>query len=406
MGQVHPTGPNVLKVCQQGGHGCDCSEPRFNPDHALSDVRLSSLVPADDVRDKFRQASNRLRRGRKIVFFAVIFMVVGSQLATIPIRMLRPQTSRCNSCDFNENESGCTNCYLVCCPKSTEITPKNENVEACASNFTEKQKYANAMRFQKVFIEDGSKNACDCKHGDTDEESHDDHEHRRRQLFAFNLGIASQNRELRSKKSKKKDNNNGGRDACSGRAYLAGDVTREEDQMWLMAIFLPLVLASIFLPLFYICWRAKRSQQEIEGVFAPWGAQNIKTTYIRPTKHTPAWLCFQFLGQQQPMQTLNGNVIIVQQPGAQQQQQIYGVQQVQQGSIIQQPGMVQGRVLQPVQSTQPMQMQQGRVLQPVQSMQPMQIQQGQIIYPIQQQGIQPTVVSTTVSSSSNTVAKI
>ena len=113
MGQVHPTGPNVLKVCQQGGHGCDCSEPRFNPDHALSDVRLSSLVPADDVRDKFRQASNRLRRGRKIVFFAVIFMVVGSQLATIPIRMLRPQTSRCNSCDFNENESGCTNCYLA-----------------------------------------------------------------------------------------------------------------------------------------------------------------------------------------------------------------------------------------------------------------------------------------------------
>ena len=157
--------------------------------------------------------------------------------------------------------------------------------------------------------------------------------------------------------------------------------------MWLMAIFLPLIIMSILIPLFYICWRAKRSQQEIESLFAPWQAKNIKTTYIRPTKHTPAWLCFQFLGQQQ---TFNqGNVVIVQQPGVQQQQQIYGVQQVQQGNIIQQPAMVQGHVLQPVQSTQPMQ-----------------IQQGQIVYPIQQQGIQPTMVSTTASTSSNTVAKI
>ena len=379
MGQVHPTGPNVLKVCQQGGHGCDCSEPRFNPDHALSDVRLSSLVPADDVRDKFRQASNQLRRGRKIVYFAVIFMVVGSQLATIPIRMLRPQTSRCNSCDFNENESGCTNCYLVCCPKSTEITPKNENVEACASNFTEKQKYANAMRFQKVFIEDGSKNACDCKHGDTDEESHDDHEE--------NHDGHEHRRQLK-RRTKNSKNNGGGRDACGGRAYLAGDVTREAGNMWLLAMFVPLIIITTFTPLFYVCWRVKRSQQEIESLFAPWQAKNIKTTYIRPTKHTPAWLCFQFLGQQQ--QTFNqGNVVIVQQPGVQQQQQIYGVQQVQQGNIIQQPAMVQGRVLQPVQS-----------------MQPMQIQQGQIVYPIQQQGIQPTMVSTTASTSSNTVAKI
>lgn len=151
--------------------------------------------------------------------------------------------------------------------------------------------------------------------------------------------------------------------------------------MWLMGLFIPLTILGIFIPLFYICWRARRSQREIESVFAPWKEKNIQTIYIRQTKHTPAYLYFQFLGQQQHIQTLNqGNVIIVQQPGTQQPQQIYGVQQVQQ------PGVVQGRVLQPAQF-----------------MQPMQIQQGQVI----QQGVlQPTIVAPTVSSSSNVVPKI
>ena len=122
-----PSSPDWTK-CPKGlparGTRLRLQRASFQPDHALSDVRLSNLVPADDVRDKFRQASNKLRTGRKIVFYAVIFMIIGSQLATIPMRTARPQSSRCNSCDFNENESGCTNCYLVCCPKSNEITPK------------------------------------------------------------------------------------------------------------------------------------------------------------------------------------------------------------------------------------------------------------------------------------------
>ena len=70
---------------------------------------------------------------------------------------------------------------------------------------------------EKVFIEDGSENACNCKHGDTDEESHDDHEENNR--------IAHEHREEKKKNS---ENNGGGRDVAV--SIPRRDVTREGDK--------------------------------------------------------------------------------------------------------------------------------------------------------------------------------
>ena len=83
-----------------------------------------------------------------------------------------------------------------------------------------------------------------------------------------------------------------------------------------------------FLFLYSIFAGEQRSQQEIEGVFAPWG--RISNYYIRPTKHTPALL--QFLGQQQPA---NPEWECDCGAAARAQQHNNEYQQVQQGSIIQ-----------------------------------------------------------------------
>ena len=61
MGQVHPSGPNVVKIRQRGGgQNCDCREPHFDPNEIINDPRISGLVPQNEIREKLRHMTNNL----------------------------------------------------------------------------------------------------------------------------------------------------------------------------------------------------------------------------------------------------------------------------------------------------------------------------------------------------------
>jgi len=319
-------------------------------------------------------------------------MIIGGQFASIPMRISTPPTARCKS----EDSGGCP---VICCQHEGsngdgDITPENfkSHLDRCSSNFTEIEEYRSQLKENPVLITDGSKNLCDCKgRGEMDDDYEDDHDHdhdHRRRLAMENDPTAAAAPSKRVLKKRRNKGSKGSKkdDLCSGHVYMTGDVETTKGTQWLIPVSILLIILSFVGPLAFIFWLASRTKRRIELFFEPWKAKNIQFTYIRPTKHTPAYLCFTFSGQQQFVQVVNqGDVRVVQQPGMQQHQHVYGIQQ---GTLIQQPTMAQGKAV------QPMQMQQGQVQGQV--VQPMQIQQGQIAQPIQQQRFQPAVVTTTV----------
>ena len=59
MGQIHPTGPNVIRFPQVGGgHNCDCTKPRYD---FFYDPRLAQFgITEHDLTTKMNEANRVL----------------------------------------------------------------------------------------------------------------------------------------------------------------------------------------------------------------------------------------------------------------------------------------------------------------------------------------------------------
>ena len=402
MGQVHPSGPNVVKIRQRGGgQNCDCREPHFDPNEIINDPRIGGLVPQNEIREKLQAASNILRSSRKMVLYAVILMIIFSQVATVPMRFVEPGSVACNSkivCNSTTDVCQPEACQLYCClhPKAEKIDDDYDHTTlqnaGCSKNFTDRHHFEEQVTDRRGFKLEEKNRGCEC--GESDEEEDDD-----------NYDNGNKRRELKKKnnKGKKKEK------ICRGETFLSGNITKRESTMWLLALFIPLMIMFTITPLIWICYNSRRSGKKIVALFKPWESLQIYTQYIHPTKHTPAWICFVLKGQygQNNLQLVNQNQIRVVQQNQQQQGQImmapYSQSPQQQGQVMMapysQPPQQQGNMMRGGQQVgmqmqpqgQVMQVRQGQMIQP--QGQVMEIRQGQMIQPqgpvIQGQMIQP-----------------
>ena len=63
MGQVHPRGPNVVRLSQRGaGHNCECGAPYFDEHEIASDVRLRQLFPGQEIIQTVQAANVAMKK--------------------------------------------------------------------------------------------------------------------------------------------------------------------------------------------------------------------------------------------------------------------------------------------------------------------------------------------------------
>lgn len=412
-----------------GGKNCDCREAYFNPDELIRDPRISSLVSESEIREKIDAASGIVRSGTKFVVLVFVFWMIAVQVATIPFRMLQSAFSTCNTnniCNATETSSYCPEnaCNFYCCPiehYEYEDARGASSLEGagCTANFTERKWYSENGRNEVTEADD--KNLCWCNHEhDHDNESEDDDYERHDRLLKAR------------KKRKGKSSNVEGK--CKGRVLMSGNVTRNPGNQWLLALAIPLIITAFFLPFGLIIWKIRNNSKKMKELFQVWEAKQIYTTFIRGTKHSPAWLCFDIKGQnlQQLQHTIVGNQgdirmvqpyqkeAMLQQGGIMMMQQQPSLVQGQVVMVHQQPSQVPVTVVQQSNVSQGMSQfqnqQQGLVVQPIQQYQVQQPnrmegmsqyqnqQQGLAVQPIQQNQVRPVITNQT--SNANVVHKI
>ena len=370
------------------------------PDELINDPRINSIVSQNEIREKIDAASGILRGGTKFIVLMVIFMCLTAQVIVLPLRMLEPATSTCNTnkiCNATETSLYCPDdaCNYYCCPIEHQGSREASSLESagCTANFTERKWYFKEEGKHEIKTEE-NENLCWCDnmmHGH-DYES-DDYDSER------------YDRLLRKRNNRKETSSENEKSKCKGRVFMSGNVNYNPGNMWLMALAIPLMVLSIVLPFGLIIWKVKDNSKKIKELFRSWEAKQIYTTYIRGTKHSPAWLCFDLKGQY--LQYNQGTMQMTQpyQQGAMMQQgQVMMVQQQPnqvQGQVMivkQQPNQVQGQVTMVQQ--QPNQVQ-GQMVMVQQSNQAQGIsnfqnqQQGLVIQPLQPYQVRPVVTNHT-----------
>ena len=77
MGQVHPRGPNVVRLTQRGGgKNYECGAPYFDEHEIASDVRLRQLFPGQEIIQTVQAANVAMKKVYKNILPFFIFMVI------------------------------------------------------------------------------------------------------------------------------------------------------------------------------------------------------------------------------------------------------------------------------------------------------------------------------------------
>ena len=82
MGQVHPSGVNVVRLTQRGGgHNCDCGHPYFDEHEIATDARLTQLVPPQEIVQMVQTANSVMKKVYKnILPIMIAMMIIGSMI--------------------------------------------------------------------------------------------------------------------------------------------------------------------------------------------------------------------------------------------------------------------------------------------------------------------------------------
>jgi hypothetical protein len=286
MGQVHPNGPNVVRLSQRGGgQNCECGAPYYDEHEIASDTRLLQLFPQQEIIHTVQVANTAMKKVYKNILPLLIFMIIMAALLPNILFRLLPEGEGEMICrtekvcpvvniSMDNADSGCgSGCQVKCCRKETE-----GHTRKCSLEFDKRKEYTKSIQ-----------------NGDS-------------------VGF--------------------GEECCLPEAYtnnckdtyveMSGNVKNESSGAMAMRIVLVAVfpILLIFVPLGLVIKNQNDVRKAVFDAFEPWKAKGIRMEYRRPQKHSAGALYFllpqitqmyQPYAQQiaQPVQVVQ----IVQQPG-------------------------------------------------------------------------------------------
>lgn len=323
MGQVHPSGANVVRLTQRGGgHNCECGHPYFDGNEIASDARLTQLVPPQEIVQMVQTANNVMKKVYKNMLPVMIaMMIIGSMVPQLLFVYIDPDDK-----DF----------VAQYCRTKTVCGELNASFSYVAEEGTPS-------------CGDGCEVKC-CQWDEETEEKKCSMEFKKRSESVKNI----QNGEpvydekccLPEKWPKRCENTH---------IELSGNI-KERPPPKLAIVLLPIFFLVCFgVPIGLLLKNQIDLRKAILGTFEPWTAKGIRIEYRRPQKHSFGALYFHLPHMHQQCQP--------------QVQQFYPQQQMINGQLGQQYGEVYQHLGQPVQVIQMVHQQQPALPAPVDAQQ-------------------------------------
>lgn len=266
MGQVHPRGPDVVRLSQRGGgHNCECGAPYFDEHEIASDVRLLQIFPQQEIVGRVQAANTAMKKVYKNIIPLIIFMIVFGALSPhVLLRVLpgKPESMTCRTSkicpayniSMEGPDSECDKgCQLKCCQKHSE----RRDAKVCSLEFDKREEYTERLESGE-WLEEGE--------GCCLPESYPD---------------------------KCKDTF----------VEVSGMVRHEKSAPWLAIALVPVVsILGVVIPLCLLLKNQNEVKKAIFDTFDPWKAKGITMEYCRPRKHSPGALYFRlpYMQQYQP----------------------------------------------------------------------------------------------------------
>ena len=159
MGQVHPSGPNVVKLTQRGGgHNCECGRPDFDEHEIASDARLTQLVPPQEIVQMVQTANSVMKKVYKNILPAmVVMMIIGSMIPQLLLVYINPDDDNAQYCrtkqvcgavnaSFSYDAEGATlscrnGCDVKCCQWNEEAEEKK-----CSAEFDTRHEFTKKIQ--------------------------------------------------------------------------------------------------------------------------------------------------------------------------------------------------------------------------------------------------------------------
>lgn len=286
MGQVHPSGPNVVRLSQRGGGpNCECGAPYFDEHEIASDTRLLQLFPQHEIIETVQIANTAMKKVFKNFLPLLVFMIIMAAVLPNVLFKVLPEGEGEMICrtervcpvmniSMENADSGCgSGCQIKCCRKKTE-----GNRRECSLEFDKRKEYTKSIQSGES-VEFGEKCCLPEAYPDNCKDTF---------------------------------------------VEMSGNVKNESSAALAIRIMLMTVIPILllFVPLGLVIKNQNDVKKAIFDAFEPWKARGIQLEYRRPRKHFPGAIYFllpqttqiyqpypQQIGQ--PVQVVQ----IVQQPG-------------------------------------------------------------------------------------------
>ena len=99
MGQVHPRGPNVVRLTQRGGgKNCECGAPYFEEHEIASDARLTQFFTNQERIQTVQAANIAMKKVYKNVLPVFIFMIIMASVVPNVLFRVLPGGKECMFC--------------------------------------------------------------------------------------------------------------------------------------------------------------------------------------------------------------------------------------------------------------------------------------------------------------------
>lgn len=304
MGQVHPRGPNVVRLTQRGaGKNCECGAPYFDEHEIASDARLTQLFPNQEIIQTVQAANMAMKKVYKNILPVFIFLIIMASVVPNVLFRVLPEGEGAMICrttkvcpvlniSLEDSDSGCNDgCQIKCCR-----TQKSARVRECSPEFEKRNEYTKKVQSGKS-VEFGEK----CCLPET----------------------SNRNQHL---------------DNCKDTVVeMSGNVKNESSAALALRIALMPVVFLLFIigPLGLLIKNQNDVKKAILDTFEPWKAKGIRMEYRRPQKHSAGALYFHLphMQQYQPQNIQPQQLTMAGQPT----QLVQSYQAQQPGQIYQQP---------------------------------------------------------------------